>query len=273
MLDQRSLALRRLVVRALEGGGRGHIGPSMSLIEIMRVLYDDVMRHRPDEPKWDGRDRCILSKGHGCLAQYAVLADAGYFPLGELDSFCRKGTILGGHPDHGHAPGVEASTGSLGHGLSIGVGMAMGAKLQGRDSRVYVIMGDGEIQEGAVWEAAMSASKHKLDTLYAIVDYNKIQSYGFVSDVQELEPLADKWRAFGCGVREVDGHDVEALKDAFAAPAEPGRPTAVICRTIKGKGLPFAENDPDWHHKSRMPEDKIAEMYAALEANRCARPA
>lgn len=264
-LDARARDLRRLVVRALEGGGRGHIGSSMSLIEIVRVLYDDVLRFRPADPAWDGRDRFILSKGHGCLALYAILADKGFFPVSELDTFCRHDSFLGGHPEAGKVPGVEASTGALGHGLSIGIGMALAARIRGRNTRVFVAMGDGEINEGSVWEAAMSAGKHRLSNLTAIIDYNKIQSYGFIAEVQPLEPLADKWRAFGFRTVDIDGHDVAALHAALAPVPGDDRPAALICHTIKGKGIPFAENDPTWHHKNKLSADQIAAMYAALE--------
>lgn len=265
-LDDRSRALRRLVVDALAGGERGHIGSSMSLIEILRVLYDEVLRHRPDQPGWPERDRCVLSKGHGCLALYALLADKGYFPAETLATFCRAGSMLGGHPERGKIPGVEASTGALGHGLSIGVGMALSARLAKRDSRVFVIMGDGEINEGSVWEAAMSAAKHQLSNLTAIVDYNKIQSAGPTAEILELEPLADKWRAFGFDVVELDGHDVAALSGAFARlPANPDQPTAIIAHTVKGRGIPFAEHDPEWHHKSKVTARMAADLYAALE--------
>jgi len=266
-LDERSLHLRRLVVRALEGGGRGHVGSSMSPIEILRVLYDEVLRHRPGDPDWPGRDRCILSKGHGCLAHYALLADHGYFPLETLDGFCRAGSILGGHPDASKVPGIEASTGALGHGLSIGVGFALSQRMRGRDGRVFVILGDGEINEGSVWEAALSASKHGLASLTAIIDYNKIQSAGPTAEILELEPLVDKWRAFGFAVSEVDGHDVAALSALFRGlPLDSGRPTAVIAHTVKGKGVPFAEHDPDWHHKAKIPPALVADLHAALEA-------
>ncbi|BAE48870.1 Putative transketolase N-terminal section [Paramagnetospirillum magneticum AMB-1] len=264
-LDERSMRLRRLVIQALDGGGRGHLGSSLSLIEIVRVLYDEVMNHRPAEPRWEGRDRFILSKGHGCLALYAILADKGYFPEAELARFCRNGSYLGGHPEAGKIPGVEASTGALGHGLSIGVGMALGLRIKASAARVFVAMGDGEINEGSVWEAAMAAGKHRLANLTALVDYNKIQSYGFVSEVQPLEPLADKWRAFGFAVEEIDGHDVAALHGALSSPDAESRPKAVICHTVKGRGVPFAENDPKWHHKSNIPAPEIAAMYAALE--------
>lgn len=265
-LDARSVMLRRLIVDALAGGQRGHIGSSLSPLEILRVLYDDVLRHRPEEPGWPLRDRCILSKGHGGLALYAVLADQGYFPQAELKRFCLKGSILGGHPEHGKVPGVEASTGALGHGLSIGVGMALAARMQGRDSRVFIIMGDGEINEGSVWEAALCAGKHRLTNLVAIVDYNKIQSAGTTAEIQDLEPLAEKWRAFGFAAAEVDGHDCAALRAVFAKiPLEAERPAAIICHTVKGKGIAFAEHDPEWHHKSKVSAELARELYAALE--------
>jgi transketolase len=265
-LDQRSKYLRKLVVRALEGGGRGHVGSSMSLIEIVRVLYDDILRYRPDDPKWNGRDRMILSKGHGCIALYVLLADKGFISLEELDTFCRRDSILGGHPEAGKVPGVEASTGALGHGLSIGVGMALAARLQKRDSRVIVVMGDGEINEGSVWEAAMCAGKHRLSNLTAVVDYNKIQSAGPTSEIQDLEPLLDKWRAFNFAPVEVDGHDVQSLRNVFRnMPLAHDRPTAIICHTVKGKGIAFAENEANWHHKSKIGKDMLAQLYGALE--------
>jgi len=265
-LDERSKYLRRLVVRALAGGERGHVGSSMSLVEIMRVLYDNVLRYRANEPKWTGRDRMILSKGHGCIALYVLLADKGFIPLETLDTFCRRDSILGGHPEASKVPGVEASTGALGHGLSVGVGMALAARAQKRDSRVFVVMGDGEINEGSVWEAAMCAGKHGLSNLIAMVDYNKIQSAGPTREIQDLEPLLDKWRAFNFAAIDVDGHDVEALRAALRrVPLSADRPTAIICHTVKGKGIAFAENDPNWHHKNKVPAEMVAELYAALE--------
>lgn len=264
-LDARSLHLRRLIVRALEGGGRGHIGSSMSPVEAIRVLYDDVMRYRADEPRWTGRDRFILSKGHGCLALYAVLADKGFFPASALDDFCRLESFLGGHPEYGKVPGVEASTGALGHGLSIGVGMALAARMQGRDSRVFVLLGDGELNEGSVWEAALCAGKYGLGSLTALVDYNKLQSAGPVSAIQPLEPLAAKWGAFGFRAVEVDGHDVAALRRVLAdAPLDPARPTAVICHTIKGRGVDFAEGRAEWHHKAELSPLDLAGLHRAL---------
>ena len=265
-LDERSVLLRQLVVRALDGGARGHIGSSMSLIEIMRVLYDDILRYRADEPDWEGRDRCILSKGHGCIAQYVMLADKGFIPFETLDTFCRRDSILGGHPEAGKIPGVEASTGALGHGLPIAVGRAMGLRIKKSGARVFVITGDGEINEGSVWEAALSAAKHRLASLTLMIDYNKVQSAGPTAEILPLEPLADKFRAFGFAVAEVDGHDVEALRQVLRqVPLDRERPSAIICHTVKGKGIAFAENDANWHHKSSINKDLVAQMYGALE--------
>jgi transketolase len=268
-LDDRSRYLRSLVVRGLVGGNRGHVGSSLSLIEIVRVLYDDVLRYRPNEPDWKDRDRFILSKGHGCLALYAILADKGYFGADWLDKFCHVEGKLGGHPERGKAPGIEASTGALGHGLSIGVGMALAARAQKRDSRIFVAMGDGEINEGSVWEAALSAGKHKLSNLCAIVDYNKIQSAGFTKEIQDLEPLVEKWRSFGFAAIDVDGHNVDSLKQVLRGlPLDGGKPTAIVCHTVKGKGIPFAENDPKWHHHAKFTPAQIADLNAAVATGR-----
>ena len=266
MLDNRSKELRRLVINMVDVGKRGHIGPAMSLIEILRVLYDSWLEYNPKDPQWADRDRFILSKGHGCLALYAILADKGFFPKKELETFCQPESILGGHPERFHAPGVEASTGSLGHGLSIGVGLAMAAKIKNKNHKVVVLTGDGEINEGSIWEAAMSASKHKLSKLSVWIDYNKLQSYGSTSEVMELEPLADKWRSFGFEVLEVDGHDVDQIESTTKKiPITAEKPTAVICHTVKGKGLPFAEGNPIWHHKSYLSDKEIADMYDLLK--------
>lgn len=264
-LDARSRALRRLVIGAMTAARRGHPGPALSLVEILRVLYDDILRVRPDAPDWPLRDRCILSKGHGCLALYAVLADKGFFPTSELETFCRYDSRLGGHPEFGELPGVEASTGALGHGLSLGVGLALAARMQRRDSRVFVVTGDGELDEGSVWEAAMAAGKHRLDNLVVIVDHNKLQSYGPVSQVQDLSPLADKWQSFGFAVAEADGHDVAALRRTLGSlPFAAGRPSVLICHTVKGRGIPVAENNPAWHHKNALTDAELAEVDQAL---------
>jgi len=266
MLDKRSKLLRRLVLEMVKVGGRGHIGPALSLIEILRVLYDSILQFRPEQPNWANRDRFILSKGHGCLALYAILADKGFFDLSELNSFCLPDSILGGHPERGKVPGVEASTGALGHGLPIGVGMALSAKIRKQNHRVIVVTGDGEINEGSVWEAAMSASKHRLNNLSVLVDYNKLQSYGPVEEVLNLEPLVDKWNSFGFEVQEVDGHDTQALEDLIGRlPFNSEHPSAVICHTIKGKGFPFAENNPKWHHKSGLKDADFQAMFECLE--------
>jgi transketolase len=249
----------------MRGGGRGHLGSSMSMIEILRVLYDSVLKSDPVNPQAFDRDRFILSKGHGCLALYAILADRGFFEVNELESFCRPTSRLGGHPERGKVPGVEASTGALGHGVPIGVGIAIGLRLQKSKSRVFVLTGDGEINEGSNWEALMAAAKHKLSNLTVMIDYNKLQSYGRTADVLDLEPLVDKFKSFGFVTCEVDGHDVAALEDVFSRlPFDKNAPSAIICHTVKGKGFPFAEGNPEWHHKSGMTEADIQQMYDCL---------
>lgn len=266
-LDSRSLALRSKMLQTMAASRRGHLASAFSVTEILRVLYDDVLRVDPKNPKWSGRDRCILSKGHGCMAIYVMLAEKGFFPEAELAKFCQTDGMLGGHPDH-KVPGIEASTGSLGHGLPIGVGMAINARYEKSDSRVFVILGDGESNEGSVWEAALCAGKHQLSNLVILVDYNKYQSYGSTYEIQDLEPLADKWRAFGFATTEVDGHDVKALQSVLVnLPADLGKPTAIICHTVKGKGVEFIENDMEWHHKNRVSDDEFQSLHAALEAN------
>lgn len=257
-LDLRSKELRRLVVQMVESDRRGHLGPAMSLMEILRVLYDSFLR-----PK---QDRFILSKGHGCLALYAILADKGYFDKDLLKSFCKPNSPLGGHPERHKLPGIEASTGALGHGLPMGVGMALAARIRGLDTRVVVVTGDGELNEGSIWEAALSASKHKLSNLSVFVDYNKLQSYGSTREVLDLEPLSAKWSSFGFEVAEVDGHHVDDLENLLKQiPMNSQKPTAIICHTTKGKGFYFAENNVDWHHKSGLTDQEIGLMYQCLE--------
>lgn len=264
LLDERSRYLRTLIIDALEGGGRGHVGAALSLIEILRVLYDEILRVRPAEPHWPDRDRLILSKGHGCLALYALLADKGFVSMDDLKSQCRPGALLGGHPEI-RIPGVEASTGALGHGLAIGIGLALAARLQRRPSRVFVVIGDGESNEGSVWEAAMMAAKHRLAHLTLMIDYNKMQSYGPVPDILPLEPLADKLTAFGFAVAEVDGHDVGALRRTLSAlPLRSDRPTALICHTVKGKGIAVCEHNAAWHHKARLPAEQVVALRREL---------
>jgi transketolase len=224
-LDARSKYLRALIIDGLSAG-RGHVGSPLSVVEILRVLYDDILNVRPHDPTWRERDRLIMSKGHGCLALYAILADHGFFPAGELGNFCRPGALLGGHVD-AHVPGIEASTGALGHGLPIAVGAALSARMQHRQSRVFAILGDGELGEGSVWEAALAAAKHRLECLTVVVDANELQSYGRTEDVLPLEPLLEKWQSFGFAAYEVDGHDVTALRATFRRlPFKAGKPKA-----------------------------------------------
>jgi transketolase len=254
MLDERSKYLRRQIIRALEGGGRGHVGSSFSLVEIMRVLYDDVLR--PE-------DICILSKGHGCLAQYVMLVEKGLVDAKELDRFCKADALLGGHPEH-HIPGIAVSTGSLGHGLSLGIGIALGERMAGRQARVFVVVGDGECNEGSIWEAALCAGKHHLSNLTVIVDYNKRQSYGPVDDVQPLEPFFDKLDSFGFITTVItDGHDVKSLRRAFSWDGV-CMPSAFICHTVKGKGVPEIENHSFWHHKDVFTAEDARRLEAAL---------
>jgi transketolase len=264
-LDERSKYLRRLVVRAMIAAKRGHLGPSLSIIDVIRVLYDDILEIDPKDPLNPRRDRFILSKGHGCLALYALLSDKGFFDPALLETFCRFDSPLGGHPEIGTVPGIEASTGSLGHGLSIGLGIALALRMKKIPSRVFVAMGDGETNEGSVWEAALSAGKHRLSNLVALVDYNKYQSYSSTREVQDMEPFAAKWRSFNFATEEVDGHDIKALREVFTRlPFDPHRPSAIICHTVKGKGIPMAENNPEWHHKNKLKDDEIAAISAAL---------
>lgn len=264
-LDRRSRDIRARIVHVLGHGGRGHLGTSLSLVEILRVLYDTVMRYDPKNPQWPGRDRFILSKGHGCITQYVMLQEKGFFAAEELTKFCKFDGILGGHPDP-KVPGIEVSTGSLGHGLPIAVGMAVCAKRDASPHRVFTVLGDGECNEGSVWEAAMSAAKHKLDNLVVLVDYNKLQSSGSTYEVLDLEPFADKWRAFGFATEEVDGHDVAALERLLTKlPLQENKPTAIICHTVKGKGVAFAEHNLKWHHKSSIKDTDVEQLLAAIE--------
>ncbi len=248
--------IRRQIVTMIGEAKSGHPGGSLSAVEILLTLFYGVMRHDPKNPDWPDRDRFILSKGHGCPVLYAVFAECGYTPPGELMRLRKLGSIYQGHPDKRFIPALEASTGSLGQGLSIGMGMALAARLDGKDYRTYVLLGDGEIQEGQIWEAAMFGAFHKVDNLVAIVDYNKIQLDGFVKDIMDLEPLTAKWEGFGWHVIELDGHDIPALQKAFAeAAAVKGKPTVIIAHTVKGKGVSFMENNPKFHGVAPTPEE------------------
>jgi transketolase len=271
-LDKRSLELRKSIVQMLQHSRRGHVGSAFSLVEILRVLYDEVLIFDPKRPRWCERDRFLLSKGHGCLALYVLLAEKGFFPADELSKFCQTDGILGGHPDH-KIPGVEASTGSLGHGLSIGIGMALTARMEKTNYRTFVVLGDGESNEGSVWEAALCAGNHKWAKLTVIIDYNKMQSYGPTPEIQDLEPLLAKWSCFGFAAAEVDGHDLHALRTVFhSLPLDSGKPSALVCHTTKGKGIDFTENNLSWHHKSRMTDHEIASLFEAVEGDRCEKP-
>jgi len=227
----------------------GHPGGSLSAVEILVQLYfGGHLRHDPKNPGWPERDRFILSKGHAAPVLYACMAEAGYTPVSELHTLRRLGSIYQGHPDRRFIPSLEASTGSLGQGLSVALGMALAARLDNSPSRAYVLLGDGEIQEGQVWEAAMFGAYHKVDNCCCIVDYNKIQLDGFVKDIMELEPLAAKWSGFGWHPVEFDGHDLGAVASAFdEARATKGKPTVLIAHTVKGKGVSFMENNPKFH--------------------------
>lgn len=247
-----------------------HIGGNFSIAEILAVLYGRVLRVDPSAADDPRRDRFVLSKGHACAAYYAVLAERGFFPLDWLDSFYVDGARLAGHATRG-APGVEVSTGSLGHGLSIACGMALAARRDGHDYRVFALLSDGECDEGSTWEAILFAPHHRLDNLVVVVDYNKIQSLGRVEEVLDLEPFAAKWRTCGWAVREADGHDVGALLDALGAlPFETGRPSCLIAHTVKGKGVSFMENQLLWHYRSPQGDEyqrALAELEAARESS------
>jgi transketolase len=240
--------MRRTAIEMITEAGSGHPGGSLSAADIVVTLFFDAMRHDPTNPKWPDRDRFILSKGHCCPILYAVMAECGYCPKDQLKTLRKLGSPYQGHPDVRFLPALEASTGSLGQGLSLGLGMGLAARLDGRLARTYVMLGDGEIQEGQVWEAAMFGGFRKVDNVIAIVDYNKIQLDGFVKDIMDLEPLADKWRSFGWHTLEIDGHDIASIQRAFAeAQATRDRPTCIIANTIKGKGVSFMENNPKFH--------------------------
>jgi len=258
---QLACAIRRQALEMVHAARASHIGGVLSMADLLAVLYTEVLRVRPGEPQWPERDRFILSKGHCCAGVYAALALRGFFPLEELMTYGCDGSRLMTHISH-KVPGVEFSTGSLGHGLPFGCGKALAAKRQHKDWRTFVMLSDGELDEGSNWEAILFAPHHRLDNLVTIVDYNKIQSLGAISQVIELAPLADKFRAFRWSVREVDGHDHKAIGEGFRTiPWEGGKPSCLIAHTIKGKGVSFMENELVWHYRS--PDD--AQLRAALD--------
>jgi transketolase len=264
-LDAKSLSLRKLVIGAIEGGGRGHLGPALSILEIIRVLYEKVLVNDPSKPNLQHRDRFILSKGHGVLAHYVVLADNGYFPISNLVDFCKFESKLPGHPESGELPGIEFSTGSLGHGLPVSVGIAMAARISGINWRTYVLIGDGEMAEGSIWEAALHASKHKLSNLCVIMDYNKMQASGQISEVLPIEPIIEKWKSFGFEAAEVNGHCMQSMLSVLDFKStNKGKPRFILAHTIKGKGIQIAENSSEWHHKSKVSKEEIKSLKDSL---------
>ena len=260
-IRKRAVDIRKSIVEMNAKAKSSHVGGSLSAADILAALYFRVMSIDPKKPKWEGRDRFILSKGHCCSAIYAALAHRGFFPVDMLGQHCMEGGTMWGHLSLNSVPGSDATTGSLGHGLPIGVGMAMAIKHDKMKGRVFVLLSDGECDEGSVWEAALSAHQFKLDNLVAIIDYNKIQSFGSIKEVLDLEPFAGKWESFGWSVREIDGHDMQQIVDALeGVPFEKGKPSAVIAHTIKGKGVSFMENRLEWHYKSPDSEQYASAM-------------
>lgn len=258
-LDERSIEIRELILGAVASGGRGHVGSALSVVELIDTLYDSILIHNPNNPQWAERDVFVLSKGHGCLGLYAVLAKCGYFPIQELESFCKFNSRLGGHPELNHLPGIEFSTGSLGHGLAFASGVAKAFKIKNQSKRrVFVILGDGELGEGVIWESAAHASKHNLNNLCVIIDYNHMQSYGDLEDVLPPRNLVNKWNAFGFDATEINGHSRESIKTAVKSSGSAEMPKAIIAHTVKGKGFPPAENSASWHHKASISLEEIS---------------
>lgn len=256
--------IRRNALKMVAQARASHIGSALSISDILAVLYGKVLRYDPRRPDAPDRDRFLLSKGHACVAVYAVLAESGFFPLTNLETYGQDHSILMNHISH-KVPGVEFSTGSLGHGLPFGVGKALAAKRRGDAWRVFVLMSDGEMDEGSNWEALMFAAHHQLDNLIAIIDYNKLQSLKTVDETLSLEPLAEKISAFGWEVREIDGHDHDLLsRNLINTPWKPRKPTMLIAHTVKGKGINFMENKVEWHYRSPN-TDELAEALAVLE--------
>ena len=277
-LDAIARACRVQIIRMLTHAGSGHPGGSLSVIDLLVAIVFGPLRHDPRRPDWPDRDRIVLSKGHAVPALYTVMARAGYFPEEQLITLRKLGSPLQGHPDRVALAGIEAATGSLGQGLSIACGMALGLRMAGSAARVYCILGDGEVQEGQVWEAAMSAPRlgqpdHPLDNLTVVVDYNKIQLDDFTAKVLDLEPLVAKWQAFGWSVLEIDGHDLAQIGKALEqAEATKGRLTLVVAHTVKGKGVSFMENNPEWHGKSPKPAEAIGALREILGVSEAAWP-
>lgn len=267
-IEELAYNIRRHIIEMTGVGKAGHIGGSCSAADLVAALYGWKMKHDPRRPHWTERDRFIMSKGHAALAQYAALAEFGYFPVAELQHVKKLDGMLQGHPDLRRTSGIEANTGSLGQGLSIGVGMALGLRLDRLGSKVYVMLGDGELAEGQVWEAAMAAANFKLDNLVGLLDCNRIQATGEIARRFNSYPFAEKWQAFGWRVREIDGHDVKAICAALIwADQADGQPTLIVAQTVKGKGIPFAENTAAYHN-GILTEALYHEALADLEKNR-----
>ena len=260
-LSRKANELRISILKMATRAKGGHIGGAYSIIDVMTALYFRVLNHDPKNPHWKERDRLVYSKGHGCLALYNVLAETGYFGKERLETFGLDGGAFAGHPERDLIPGVEATTGSLGHGLSLSVGMALARQMNGEKHRIFTVLSDGECNEGSVWEALMAASQFKLDCLTAVFDSNKYESLGRVSEIMSIEPFGQRLASFGWAVREIDGHNMDEIISALeSAPFESGKPSAIVAHTIKGKGVSFMENVPMWHY--RAPNDK--EQAAAM---------
>ena len=255
-LEARALKLRKVLIQMIARHGSGHCGPALSCLDLVVALYFHLLKVNPKDVSWEDRDRFILSKGHGCAALYVVLAEKRFFSSEVLDSYCNYESILAGHPDCRNIPGVEASTGSLGHGLSTGVGMAFAARADHKTYRVFVLLSDGEMGAGSTWEAAMSASHYRLDNLIALVDRNGLQVSGPTTEVMNTEPLVEKWRSFNWFVDQINGHRMgEILTSVKKAMNNKGKPTVIIADTIKGKGVSFMENRTEWHYRAPSPEE------------------
>ena len=261
-LADKALQIRRDIITMVHRANSGHVGGSLGATDLMVALYYELMQHRPAEPNWPDRDRFILSKGHCTPVLYAILADCGYFPRKDLETFRRPGSHLQGHPYQPKTPGVDASTGTLGLGISTGVGMALAAKLRKQDHYYYILCGDGEIQEGQAWEAAMFANKYQLDNVIGFVDRNYLQTDGHSEKIMPLDPLAPKWESFGWQVVTIDGHDYAAIIEAVRSAKAIPKPVMIITNTVKGKGVSFMENKAEWHG---MPPDDQAYAMAMAE--------
>ena len=265
LLENKAIQIRKELLQMIYNSGTGHTGGSLSSVDILVALYYEIMEIDPQNPKWELRDRFVLSKGHSVESYYTILADLGFFPKDELKYFCKFNSSLIGHPSV-KVPGIEMNTGSLGHGLSIAVGMALAGKMDDKNYKVYVLMGDGELAEGSIWEGAMSANHYKLDNLVGIIDRNKLQISGDTENIMSLENLEEKWRAFGWSVITLDGNNIkELIKKLKEIPMDKDKPHVIIANTIKGKGVPFIENNPKWHHK--VPNEE--QLKEALEILDC----